>query len=332
VVTDAAAVRRAAPDPAVRRTRFATRDRAALEEFIDRTYAEHRPQYRDPGPRVEFCVTMTDVHGIGCDRVRNSTDVHAAIAPVDDLVAAQLLRGRVRMALGSREVRLKPGDSALYPVGAPLTADWDDVDLVVLRLPMARAVRIAADLTGIPPGDLRFESWVPVSAAMNRFWRSTVGFVNRELLAEEPALAEPLLADQAMRTLVAAALAVFPNTTMAGARQAAGGAAPAALRRAVDFIETNAHRPIGLTEVAAASRVGPRALQQGFARHYETSPIGYLRTVRMERAHRELQAADPGSGATVAEIAARWGFGKPGRFAADYRQRYGQLPSRTLRS
>lgn len=320
-------------DTVVRRARFATRDREAVEEFIDRVYVAHRPRYRDGGPRVEFCVTMADVHGIGVDRVRNTTSVRAGVAPLDDLVAAQLLHGRARMMRGVQDIRLRPGDSALYPIAVPLTAEWDDVDVVVLRLPMSRLSRIAAELTGIAPADLRFESPLPVSPAMNRYWRSTVGFVNRELMAGDSALADPLLADQAMRTLAASALAVFPNTTMTGVRHyPAEPAAPAALRRAVAFIEANAHRPIGLTEVAEASRVGPRALQQGFARHYETSPIGYLRQIRMERAHRELQAADAGSGATVAGIAARWGFGKPGRFAADYRQRYGQLPSRTLRS
>jgi len=35
---------------------------------------------------------------------------------------------------------------------------------------------------------------------------------------------------------------------------------------------------------------------------------------------------------TVTEIATRWGFASPGRFAASYNAAYGVLPSRTLRS
>ena len=49
-------------------------------------------------------------------------------------------------------------------------------------------------------------------------------------------------------------------------------------------------------------------------------------------AHRALQEADPSQGATVAEIAARWGFSHPGRFAVDYRHVYGRHPSETLRT
>ncbi|AYA27560.1 helix-turn-helix domain-containing protein [Rhodococcus rhodochrous] len=101
---------------------------------------------------------------------------------------------------------------------------------------------------------------------------------------------------------------------------------PSALRKAVAFIESAAARPIGLTDIAAAAGVGARALQYDFARHYHTTPMRYLRSVRLERAHRDLQAADPQGGDTVASIAARWGFSSPGRFAAHCRSVYGRAP------
>ncbi|MFY0407402.1 helix-turn-helix domain-containing protein [Solicola sp. PLA-1-18] len=53
--------------------------------------------------------------------------------------------------------------------------------------------------------------------------------------------------------------------------------------------------------------------------------------MRLERAHEELQRADPTRGDTVAAVAARWGFANPGRFAARYRSTFGVLPSHTLR-
>lgn len=103
------------------------------------------------------------------------------------------------------------------------------------------------------------------------------------------------------------------------------------MRRATEFIDTHAGEPIGLSEIAAAAGLGPRGLQHAFARHRDTTPLGYLRQVRLERAHRELQGADPTRGDTVAAIAARWGFPHPSRFSADYRRRYGRYPSTTLR-
>lgn len=49
----------------------------------------------------------------------------------------------------------------------------------------------------------------------------------------------------------------------------------------------------------------------------------------MERARRDLLAADPQTG-SVTEIAARWGFFHLGRFSRAYRSAYQELPSRTL--
>ncbi|MBS9373636.1 helix-turn-helix domain-containing protein [Rhodococcus sp. B50] len=101
--------------------------------------------------------------------------------------------------------------------------------------------------------------------------------------------------------------------------------APSALRKAVAFIESEAARPIRLADIAAAAGVGARALQYDFVRHLHTTPIRYLRSVRLDGAHQDLQAADP-KHETVASIAARWGFSSPGRFATQYRSVYGRSP------
>jgi len=48
----------------------------------------------------------------------------------------------------------------------------------------------------------------------------------------------------------------------------------------------------------------------------------------MERVHADLSLA--GSGATVTEVATRWGFLHFGRFAGDYQKQFGEKPSETL--
>jgi transcriptional regulator GlxA family with amidase domain len=131
--------------------------------------------------------------------------------------------------------------------------------------------------------------------------------------------------------IVATALETFPNTA-SGDRDSHGGyVSAAAVRRALAYIDEYVCDDIGLTEIAGAAGVGPRALQRAFRRAMDVTPLGHLRTVRLERAHHELRAADPGDGTTVAAVAVRWGFGHPGRFAADYRARFGCSPSDTLR-
>ena len=59
-------------------------------------------------------------------------------------------------------------------------------------------------------------------------------------------------------------------------------------------------------------------------------PIAWLKRLRLDRAHADHEAADPAS-VTVTEIAAKWGFLHQGKFAAQYRARFGATPSETLR-
>ena len=94
------------------------------------------------------------------------------------------------------------------------------------------------------------------------------------------------------------------------------------VRRAIEFIDQNAHLPITIEDIARESRLSIRALQYAFRRHLDTTPIAYLR--------RRSRCADPTTGATVLEIATTWGFAHPGRFATYYRETFGVSPKRTL--
>jgi transcriptional regulator GlxA family with amidase domain len=105
---------------------------------------------------------------------------------------------------------------------------------------------------------------------------------------------------------------------------------PRTLRRAIAYVDDHAHEDISVADIAAAANVTIRALQHAFRRHRDTTPMGYVRLVRLRQAHQELLATDPTSGVTVTEVAARWGFFHPGRFARYYREIHGNSPYQTL--
>ena len=103
------------------------------------------------------------------------------------------------------------------------------------------------------------------------------------------------------------------------------------LARAIEFIDANAANDISLADIAEAVHVTPRAVQYMFRRHLDTTPLQYLRRVRLHHAHQELLGADRMQ-ETVTAIAARWGFVHTGRFAMLYRETYGERPQTTLRN
>ncbi|WP_020634872.1 AraC family transcriptional regulator [Amycolatopsis alba] len=106
---------------------------------------------------------------------------------------------------------------------------------------------------------------------------------------------------------------------------------PSPLKRAIELIETHPETDLSVGRIATQVGVDPRSLQRHFRDHVGVSPHEYVRQIRLTRVREDLLAADPVTGVTVAEVAFRWGFGHVPRFAAFYRERYGEAPATTLR-
>lgn len=163
-----------------------------------------------------------------------------------------------------------------------------------------------------------------------RSWITLVSLFAEQLFRPSSILHQPMVgmpfAEGVVRGLLLAADHSYRATLAADAIDPP----PRAIQTAIDIIETEAHLPLTISALAARSYVSVRSLQQGFRAHVGTTPMAYLREVRLRRAHQDLQASDP-SVDTVASIAFRWGFANLGRFAAAYAARYGERPAMTLR-
>ena len=105
-------------------------------------------------------------------------------------------------------------------------------------------------------------------------------------------------------------------------------ALPADLVRALDWLRNHLSEPVELSSLAAFSGVPPRTLERHFRMFLGTTPLGWTRSMRLARARQALLRASPQD--TVTGIALMNGFGQFGRFAADYRRAFGELPSRTM--
>jgi AraC-like DNA-binding protein len=101
------------------------------------------------------------------------------------------------------------------------------------------------------------------------------------------------------------------------------------VKRAIDYIEANADVPITLSDLVAISGTAGRTLYKHFRLSKGTSPMAYMRRVRLQRVREELLHNYDAK--TVTEIATRWGFIHLGRFSAEYHRCFGETPSNTLR-
>jgi AraC-like DNA-binding protein len=101
------------------------------------------------------------------------------------------------------------------------------------------------------------------------------------------------------------------------------------VRKAQAFIEANIQENICLRDLVAVVGVSPRMLEKAFAHHCNCSPMKFLRGVRLDRVRRELEQGSPQT--KVSEVMIRYGFCHGGKFAHEYRERFGETPSETLK-
>lgn len=102
------------------------------------------------------------------------------------------------------------------------------------------------------------------------------------------------------------------------------------INRACEFIWANQHRPISLADICDHAIASVSKLERTFRRELDVSPGNYVRARRLSAINRALcGAVAPDS--KVSALALDHGFRHLGRFAADYRRHFGELPSETLR-
>lgn len=104
---------------------------------------------------------------------------------------------------------------------------------------------------------------------------------------------------------------------------------PHDVKKAINLLRGDLARPWKIGDLARRCGVPRRTLEKHFRRFVGFAPLAFLRTERLDQARRKLLTAPPG--ASVMAIAADCGFSHLGRFGGDYRDRYGESPSQTLR-
>jgi transcriptional regulator GlxA family with amidase domain len=80
--------------------------------------------------------------------------------------------------------------------------------------------------------------------------------------------------------------------------------------------------------IATAAGVPQRTLRRQFQAFTGHAPVALHRNMRLDAARRALQ--DDLSGMDVTPVAAAHGFNNFGRFTAQYRRRFGEVPSETV--
>jgi len=127
-------------------------------------------------------------------------------------------------------------------------------------------------------------------------------------------------------SLCDALLACLRSGEAVGALPASAASRRRIVARARQHMQAHAHEVIAVPDLCQAIGTSRRALQYAFEEVMQISPVTYLRAMRLNQVRSELRQ---NRAAPVGDVAARWGFWHPSRFANDYRALFGELPSAT---
>lgn len=242
---------------------------------------------------------------------------------------------------GSMDVRQGRGHGVLAtpeqamlldPAGDTVLDRWTgDCRALSVKIDAAALYERLEQLIGRPPrGRLAFGSLLDITRGPGLSWVTFARQVAAGALAGDGLATHELVARPLQEALLNGLLLAAEHPWREELARPGGPSRPAPVKRVMDAVRARPEHPFTSTELAALARVSVRRLQESFREYVGMSPMAYVREVRLERVHEELRAGAP-DGTSVTEVAWRWGFAHPGRFAARYRERFGETPSATLR-
>lgn len=89
--------------------------------------------------------------------------------------------------------------------------------------------------------------------------------------------------------------------------------------------------PPSVIDLCDRLRISRRTVQNSFRAVTQTTPVNYIRCIRLNGVRRELLGTRAGE-TSIGDAASRWGFFHLSHFAADYHALFGELPSQTHRA
>jgi AraC-like DNA-binding protein len=313
-------------------TRLVTRDLDLAHEYIHSVFTPHRLAVR--GDRLDFELAYAESSRVTLGHLRYGAEVAVAVPPPEQCYHVVLpLAGACRVGQRRGVVDLTPGErGAVLSPDEPLTVYWEPESVgYVLKVPRVSLEAHLGRLSGVPiDRPVEFALDFDLTTGGAQALTAAVPFLWTELARQGGISGMPLAREHLEYVVLTQLLSVVPHSYSDAlhADRPMSSRQRSRVQQVVDIIEAHPEEALSSAHLAAAAGVTERTLQLAFQREFGTSPSAYVRGVRLGRVHSELLSG--GGGATVTEIASRWGFLHPSRFAQQYQQRYGCLPSETL--
>ncbi|WP_368679868.1 AraC family transcriptional regulator (plasmid) [Rhodococcus opacus] len=323
------------PEPESKR-RVSAFDTCRLDEAqaaLGQTYYPHRLDQLTTDPDLTMSLRTVRLGPLTLGRLSYGAEVSLDFGELENAYHVSIpLSGRVETQTGRQTNIFTPERACIYLPHQPTRITRWSADGVQYGIKFDRDY-LEAELRALLGRPARtpvtFDPVLDLSSREGASWLALVRTLTADLDEDHSLLYNPLMSGQLVNALITGLLLAAKHEHRDLLVSPAPAARPRTIKLALDAMHAYPEEAWTVRGLAELVGVSVRTLQDGFARYVGISPVTYLRDLRLERAHQDLIQADARHDA-VADVAYRWGFRHLGRFAADYRRRYGQSPSQTL--
>jgi AraC-like DNA-binding protein len=300
-------------------------------------------------PRFELAVSDTsefhfslDHHpcggGVSISRLAFQSEVTVHIEKVEQFMVQMPLTGRNDVVLdGSSRLSLS---NQTFSVINPGRSVWQrrsrNCEMVLVRFDESHIAQCLdaqlkdLDIAARPSKPLEFATQMDTRDAGGATLLRLMSFLLGELSRNDTLLCSPLASSQAGHLLMSTLLMNQQHNYADLLYRPAREMPPRFMRDAKEWLHSNAHRAITVDDLARTLNISTRSIYAAFRRYLNQSPMDYLKDIRLGRAREQLISADDNT--QVTSVAMDWGFTHLGNFSHDYRAKFGELPSQTLRA
>ncbi|NKQ55037.1 AraC family transcriptional regulator [Amycolatopsis sp. K13G38] len=311
---------------------FESRDLDETREQVGKIFCPHRLDVVGRRPQLDARLHCRRLRNVAVTYVSYGEDARVTPGELEAFFAVLApATGKGTYQCGSEHAQTDQNNICIATptesLAMRLSADCGNV---VYRIERAAVeARLSEMIDGPLREPIRFQLGMDVTRGFARSWYSALRAAVSDLDSGDTMLTHPLWMEQFEQSLITGLLLAQPHNYSA---MLSGDDRPVPSRLlgvVVDMIEGHPEWAHTTTSLARQAGVSVRALQKAFREQLDSSPSEYLRGVRLQRVHDELCAAQFDA-TTVGEIASKWGMPHHGRFAAVYRQRFGESPKQTL--
>jgi AraC-like DNA-binding protein len=241
-----------------------------------------------------------------------------------------MLSGAMELVKGPSGAAISGGTQGMIVRGLPGTRlrTTDNSARLVLWVDGGRLERALGALIGEPPRhSLAFSTSIDWTAGPAAAVQRLMMYLMDELRDPGGITTDPVARETFTELLLQTVLRRLEHNYTERLDRPAPAAIPYHLRRAEAFMHESADRPITLADVAAAAGCSLGTLQTAFRRFRDTTALGALHDIRLQRIRQALLTATENE--PTAAIARRFGFTNATRLIAAYGRRFGERPSET---